>query len=128
MGAHHACCPFNFFCRFLVTEVSTQTHLHTTVWFCRFLGFGSFEIKKLKNHKTNNSNIVFGFATIAKQKHNEILFFSFGMVAKPKTIFELLVLWFFSFLISKLPKPKNRQNHTVVCKRVCGVCVLNVFV
>ena len=73
-----------FVCRFLVSEVSkqkhlkhTHTHLHTTVWFCRFLGFGSFEIKKLKNHKTNNSNTVFGFATIPKLKNMISLFFLF---------------------------------------------------
>ena len=78
----------SFFCRFLVSEVSKQKHLkhththtrlHTTVWFCRFLGFGSFEIKKLKNHKTNNSNTVFGFATIPKLKNMISLFFCFAV-------------------------------------------------
>ena len=88
--------------------------------------------RKTKTEKPKSNILVFSFLffgadrktkkTDRKTKNNEIMFFSFGMVAKPKTVFELLVLWFFNFLISKLPKPKNRQNHTVVCKRVC-VCV-----
>ena len=47
--------PFVWLRRFR-NQKTKKPHLHTTVWFCRFLGFGSFETKKLKNHKTNNSN------------------------------------------------------------------------